>query len=263
MSELIKKVIYFDELSAMDLLQIEKKGNLTKTVQLINREKGEGDAEASLGLDLGKQSALKQLFETMLGISGEAKIKGGVKGSVTGDRIGKTILENALIYDFLDTVEFRKKKYIIDISEGFQLSIPRETMTYFATISPVATMFNGLQHVENEEELSIDISKVNDAIRNIKGYFELEGIRKKEKRIFRFNIDAFKNNYRIQDLKFMNLKLYSIYVGKIDKNNLSFQNEFDLNDSKQSGIGNFSGFTKNQNEENIYEVYDVILAGVK
>ncbi|SUL37488.1 Uncharacterised protein [Staphylococcus aureus] len=39
MTNTIKKIIYFDELSAMDLLQIEKKGNLTKTVQLMHDEK--------------------------------------------------------------------------------------------------------------------------------------------------------------------------------------------------------------------------------
>lgn len=57
------------------------------------------------------------------------------------------------------------------------------------------------------------VSKMNQGIRNTKGYYELIGTKEKneddsnrkvvDKRIFRFNIDSFKNNYRIQDLRKM------------------------------------------------------------
>ncbi|MBD4420690.1 hypothetical protein GUG91_11275, partial [Xanthomonas citri pv. citri] len=87
-----------------------------------------------------------------------------------------------------------------------------------------------------------DVSKMNEAIRSIKGYFELIGTRGNENRVFRFNIESFKNNYRIQDLKFMNLTLYSVLVGEISKENLNYDKEFDLNQgAKPSGIGKFKG----------------------
>ena len=87
-----------------------------------------------------------------------------------------------------------------------------------------------------------------------------------DKRIFRFNIDSFKNNYRIQDLRRMNLNLYSIYVGETYMSDLNFEKEFDLNSDKTEL--DFQGFgNKNQDEKDIPDeivpVYDVILAGVK
>lgn len=47
----------------------------------------------------------------------------GINGNIIGEWVVKIILENILIYDFLDIVEFRKKKIIIDILEGFKLNI--------------------------------------------------------------------------------------------------------------------------------------------
>ncbi|PKE62540.1 DUF6414 family protein [Macrococcoides caseolyticum] len=247
----------------MDLLQIEKKGNLTKTVQLMHGEKGSASGEAKVSMEIGKQSALKQIFDSLIGMSTNASINAGINGNITGERVAKTILENTLIYDFLDTVEFRKKKPIIDISDGFKLNIQQDTMTYFATITPIASMFEGSKSLE-DEDLTFDVSKMNEAIKNIKGYFELIGTRGKENRVFRFNIESFKNNYRIQDLKFMNLTLYSVLVGEISKENLKFDKEFDLNqDDKPSGIGNFGGIKSEKTKLDKYQVYDVILAGVK
>ena len=42
----LKKVIYFDESSAMDFLQIESKGKLTKTTELMTTLQGETGVEA-------------------------------------------------------------------------------------------------------------------------------------------------------------------------------------------------------------------------
>ena len=41
----LKKVIYFDESSAMDFLQIESKGKLTKTTELMTTLQGETGVE--------------------------------------------------------------------------------------------------------------------------------------------------------------------------------------------------------------------------
>ena len=87
-----------------------------------------------------------------------------------------------------------------------------------------------------------------------------------DKRIFRFNIDSFKNNYRIQDLRRMNLNLYSIYVGETYMSELNFEKEFDLNSDKTEL--DFQGFSNKKADEKVISdeiipVYDVILAGVK
>lgn len=274
MSESLKKIIYFDETSAIDLLQIEKKGNFNQTIELVNEVSGEADTEVNASAAVGKQSAIKAVFEKLTGLSASVEGQVGLSGTVHGGRIAKTLLENTLLYDFLDTVEFRKRKPLIDIVDGYKLAIDKESMTYFAMIAPITEMMEGNQRVD--EEITMTVSKMNQGIRNTKGYYELIGTKEKsegdstssdvDKRIFRFNIDSFKNNYRIQDLRKMKLNLYSIYVGEIYMSELNFEKEFDLNSDKTEldfeGFGNQNPKKKNSPDE-IIPVYDVILAGVK
>ena len=147
-------------------------------------------------------------------------------------------------------------------------------MTYFAMIAPITEMMEGNQRVG--EEITMTVSKMNQGIRNTKGYYELIGTKTQsvddstdnviDKRIFRFNIDSFKNNYRIQDLRRMNLNLYSIYVGETYMSELNFEKEFDLNSDKTEL--DFQGFSNKKADEKVISdeiipVYDVILAGVK
>lgn len=275
MAENLKKIIYFDETSAIDLLQIEKKGNFNQTIELVNEVSGEADGGVKASAAAGKQSAVKAVFEKLTGLSGSIEGQVGVSGTVHGGRIAKTLLENTLLYDFLDTVEFRKRKSLIDITSGYKLTIDKESMTYFAMIAPITEMMEGNQRVD--EEITMTVSKMNQGIRNTKGYYELIGTKNKsednstdkegiDKRIFRFNIDSFKNNYRIQDLRRMNLNLYSIYVGETYMSDLNFEKEFDLNSDRTEldfqGFGNKNHDKKDIPDE-IVPVYDVILAGVK
>lgn len=272
--ESLKKIIYFDETSAIDLLQIEKKGNFNQTIELVNEVSGGANGEINASVAAGKQSAVKTFFEKVTGLSASFDGQVGTSGNVHSGKIAKTLLENTLLYDFLDTVEFRKRKPLIDISDGYKLTIDKESMTYFAMIAPITEMMEGNQRVD--EEITMTVSKMNQGIRNTKGYYELIGTKEKneddskrkvvDKRIFRFNIDSFKNNYRIQDLRKMKLNLYSIYVGETYMSELNFKEEFDLNSEKTEL--DFEGFGSQRLKENntpdeIIPVYDVILAGVK
>lgn len=274
LAENLKKIIYFDETSAIDLLQIEKKGNFNQTIELVNEVSGEANGEVKASAAAGKQSAVKAVFEKLTGLSGSIEGQFGASGAIHGGRIAKTLLENTLLSDFLDTVEFRKRKSLIDITSGYKLTIDKESMTYFAMIAPITEMMEGNQRVG--EEITMTVSKMNQGIRNTKGYYELIGTKTQsvddstdkviDKRIFRFNIDSFKNNYRIQDLRRMNLNLYSIYVGETYMSELNFEKEFDLNSDKTEL--DFQGFSNKKADEKVISdeivpVYDVILAGVK
>ena len=66
----LKKVIYFDESTAIDFLQIESKGKLTKTTELMTTLEGETDVAIDAEGSIGKNSALKTIFEKMTGLSG-------------------------------------------------------------------------------------------------------------------------------------------------------------------------------------------------
>lgn len=265
----LKKVVYFDETSAMDLLQIEKKGNFNKTVELVTSAEGGVEGGAKVSVEAGKQSAMKLLFEKVTGASGTLEGSVGFNGSVQGERIAKTILENSLLYDFLDTVEFRKRKPLIDIVDGYKLSIEKDSMTYYAMIAPMTEMMEGNQLIDDASDITMAISKMNSGIRGTKGYFELVGENGIDTRVYRFNIESFKNNYRIQDLRKMNLTIYSIYVGETTIAELNFETEFELDEEKNEI--EFQGF-RNEKAKNDLDserkqkeipVYDVILAGVK
>lgn len=269
MTGTLKKVVYFDETSAMDLLQIEKKGNFNKTVELVTSVGGGAEGDAKVSAEIGKQSAMKLLFEKVTGASGTMEGSAGFNGSVQGERIAKTILENSLLYDFLDTVEFRKRKPLIDIASGYKLTIEKDSMTYYAMIAPITEMMEGNQLIDDTSDITMAISKMNSGIRGTKGYFELVGEKGTDTRVYRFNIESFKNNYRIQDLRKMNLTIYSIYVGETTIAELNFETEFELDEDKNEvefqGFGNEKAKDdlNNERKRKKVPVYDVILAGVK
>ncbi|EHU3551943.1 hypothetical protein KY510_002957 [Listeria monocytogenes] len=253
----------------MDLLQIEKKGNFNKTIQLITAADGKAEADVKAEGEIGKQGLLNKLFQHAMGLSASVKADFGIEGSVEGHRIATTILENSLLYDFLSTVENKRGKQLLEISEGYKLIIDKSSMTYYATVAPIAEMLEGNQYLDDSSGISMAMSKMNTGIKSTKGYFDLIGKKtiedREDTRVYRFNIDSFKNNYRIHDLKKMNLKLYSIYVGQTTLEELDFETEFDLGEEKNET--EFSGFinekkTKANNKNNL-SVYDVFLAGVK
>ena len=246
----------------MDFLQIESKGKLTKTTELMTTLQGETGMEVDAEGTIGKNSALKTIFEKMTGLSGSVTLSATSSGGIQGNKIAKTILENSLLYDFLDTVELRKKNFLVDITENYTLEISENSMSYFAMIAPISEMMEGSQSIDGMENVSMSFSKLNSGIREIKGYFELIGYNKKQEieRIFRFNINSFKNNYRIHDLTKMTLKLYSIKVGATTISDLNFETQFNLQQRNLS----FTGILENDRicSEQKYPVYDVILAGV-
>ena len=259
----IKKVIYFDESTAMDFLQIEAKGKLTKTTELMSEIGEEAKVQGDVEMSVGKTGAIKTIFEKLTGFGVSASITASGEAAIQSGKIAKTILENTLLYDFIDTVEIRKKIPLVDIVEDYTLVISENSMTYFAMIAPISEMMEGSQNIEGMENVSMSFSKLNAGIRGIKGYFELVGYSREGKieRIFRFNINSFKNNYRIQDLTKMNLRLYSLKVGEASMEDLNFDSQFSIPRNNLS----FSGLATEQkmNSKTKYPVYDVILAGVR
>lgn len=261
--ETIKKVVYFDESTAFDFLQIETKGKLTRTTELMSTMNSNAKGEASGSVNVGKSGAVKAIFDKFVGIGVSMDGTIGASGNFQGEKIARTILENSVLYDFIDTVELRRKKPLVDITSDYALEISRDSMSYFAMIAPISEMMEGNQVVDGMDDVTMSVSKLNVGIRGMMGYFELIGrnMSGEIERIFRFNINSFKNNYRIQDLAKMNLTLYSIKVGKTKLSDLDFMAKFNPQNNNLS----FSGITDNLETENEKEfpVFDVILAGVK
>ncbi len=53
---------------------------MKKVVQVVNLE---------LNMEFGKQSAVKQIFDSLLGMSASASASAGINGNMTGERVAK------------------------------------------------------------------------------------------------------------------------------------------------------------------------------
>ena len=111
-------------------------------------------------------------------------------------------------------------------------------------------------------EYHLDLSKMEDAINKGRGYYEfvakIDGVEK----IFRFNLEAFRNNYTMSDLPKMQLTYYGIKVGQIDKSDLRVEKEFEFGTGKASKRADYTGITSQIEGSSKIDVYDVVLAGV-
>jgi hypothetical protein len=134
-------------------------------------------------------------------------------------------------------------------------------------VSPYLSMLkSGSGIPAGEFKLSID--KMESALKNAKGYYEFIGTRGRSQVILRFNINALKNNYKINDLLKMNLSIYAIKVGTTSLDKLNINKELDIDvtpivkdnpEYVDEDILEVSDELKNKN----LDVYDVLLAGIE
>lgn len=264
----MKKIVYFDEGSVTDYMQIVQEGSLVKTTELLRQtQKGlgaSGDANIKL-------NPLASLLTAIAGLSANVSGKINVSTSYNTDKMAKTIIQNTLLSDFL-TVCNAENSQIEDFS-GFTLSEPKGSLTELLKISAYTNMMNGRTLIDTSDEIELNIEKFNETIKMAKGYFEFLGVKEERKVIFRFNIEALRNNYRSIDLTRMDLLIYGVQVGKASLNQLNFNEEIKLEPDKEEQPkffkpNNIKGGEKDKKSENDtksdieLEMFDVFLAGV-
>ena len=114
-------------------------------------------------------------------------------------------MKNTILTDFIDLVEqysaeeqTEPEKKIIENFSGYTISAPKDSLSYIALISPYLSMLKSGSSVP-AGEFNIAMDKLDNAMNNAKGYYEFLGEKESKKVIFRFNIKAFKNNYKAPD----------------------------------------------------------------
>jgi len=259
----LTKVIYFDESSVTDYIQIIEGGQLVKTTELLKGDTDNGEAKVGGELSVG----ISSLFKNLIGIGAKVQTNSKLETSFKSETLIKTILQNTILTDFLDIVESGKSH--ISVFDNIKIKVIKDSLSYVIMISPYMKMFKGDGlNLNTDLDLSIDIVKMDDSIKLAKGYFEFEGIQNNTAVILRFNIDSFKNNYKISDLLKMDLTIYAVPVGKVDRKNISIVSEINAatSDNELSSYDNPKyGETETEKataSENILTVYDVLLAGV-
>ena len=257
----LTKVIYFDESSVTDYIQIIEGGQLIKTTELLSGDTDSGEAKVSAEASIG----ISSLFKNLIGLGAKAQMETNLETSFKSEELIKTILQNTILTDYLDIVE-NEESHIV-VFDDIKIKVIKDSLSYVIMIAPYMKMFKGEGlNLNTDLDLSIDIVNMNDSIKLAKGYFEFEGIVENDSVILRFNIESFKNNYKISDLLKMDLTIYAVPVGKVERKNISIVSEINAATAEEVSYDNPTYGEDEGDEEvtsrDLLTVFDVLLAGV-
>lgn len=239
----MNKIVYFDEDSASDYLDIVNDGRLH-----LNQK----EAKEKISKIIAKMDA-----QIGGGISFLNFFKAALQGSSTGslDRVSKSIVEkqlsNTLLTDYVTTAtnDNNIKKF-----RGIVYP-PENSISKYKMYSPYTI-------IVPKDQMPIDLEKLNEALENARGYYEMLlddsslGLS-----VLRLNSKAFKNNYNLSDLTKMKLIFYAVKVGVCTLDMLDMSKEFDFTTPAPTAEDVLG--VDNSNTLNDLSVYDVIIAGVE
>lgn len=266
------KVVYFDEGTAADYLQITSGGELKKTTELIADITGNAgigvQAEANVN---AKRKGLPTLFKALTGVGLEASLEGHAHADAKKEKIAKTILENTLLADFVELIESdskkkkdeNKKHTAIKQFERIRLFPQANSFSYMMLMAPFFTMIEKKVPIigDNGESFTIDVSKIEAAISRGRGYYEFLAVLEGKETIFRFSSIAFRNNYTMSDIPKMQLSLYAVHVGTFDKKKLDLTSEFEFGIVTKDRF-EYDAVAGMDTTPEQADVYDVIIAGI-
>lgn len=265
------KIIYFDDESITDYLQLISGGKLEKTTELLETASKDAKVDADAATKIGFSGLIKSL----LGWNAEVGVKASAGLSFNSEKMVKNIIKNTILTDFVNVLEENENKTAVSKLpkgtikkfSGYKITAEKDSLSYFVMVSPYMNMFQSGSTIPSGE-LSISLEKLDSVLRNAKGYYEFVGTKGNSKVILRFNISAFKNNYMISDLLKMNLSIFAIKVGDTTLDMLNINEELNL-DLTNSVVDNPSYEESNRdngqntNSAKKLPVFDVLLAGVE
>lgn len=241
------KIVYFDEDSASDLLDIVAGGKESSSKELTKERAAEVAAHASA------KAAAKFNWLPFLGASAEAGA--AASASAIGRNILNKTLSNTILTDYLGKLDELKG---IERLDGLTVTARSDSAAYMKMYTPYLAMLK-------IDELPVNLAALDDALTSAKGYYELLGQSADDgaKCILRFNIQAFRNNYGLVDLGRMRLVFHGIRVGKAAESSLTMEAEMSPSAevAPLTGLDVVDGVSTAPSA--LLDVYDVILAGVE
>jgi hypothetical protein len=241
----LTKVVYFDEPTALDYVEIRDQGRYLREIANEGLTKG----EASASLKAKSPSLISMLFS--------AEAKTGV--SVEGKQILKSSVSNTILTDFIKKAGRSKE---IAKLEGYKLELTDETrLSLYTAITNAA---NGNIPMDDSKGMGMDVSKLGSVLLDLHGYLECFAVKGNDKVVLRFNHAAFRNEYRLTDILNMDLVYYAVKVGVSSSSSLvSLGLDFTKsNQNVQDKIEKVLEQVDNTEVKKELEVYDIILAGV-
>lgn len=260
----IIKVVYFDEGSATDYIQISIGGKLTSVETLLDENSESGSLDASAKVGIGSRA-----LHALLGFEASAKVEGDLGTSFNTGTVAKSIISNTVLTDFLSYAEEdesngkNSESRTIIIFRGIRIERIPGTISAISLLSPYFSMFRSGQGIQ-AGDLDISIDKLDSTFSKAKGYLEFRGIVDNgDDIIVRFNRSALKNNYRPSDLLKMDLTLYAVKVGSCTAEDLLVDNELNTEDYVTTDNPDYTEEpTEHAFASKELDMYDVILAGV-
>ena len=265
------KIIYFDDDSVTDYLQLMSGGSLELTTELLNSTSKSGEGKIEGAANIGVGGVLKAL----LGWNVDASVSAAVTGSFSGEKMVRNIIKNTILTDFVNCLDENENKvYASRLPKGtikkfkdYKITVEKDTLSYFVMVTPYLNMLQSGSVIPSGE-LNISLDKLDNALKNAKGYYEFIGSKGNSQVVLRFNIKSFKNNYMISDLLKMNLSIFAIKVGDTTLEMLDINNELNLDLPKLTVDNPTYRENENISDEKKYPqkklpVFDVLLAGVE
>ncbi|MGE6370566.1 DUF6414 family protein [Planococcus kocurii] len=259
----MKKIIYFDESSALDILDIKSNGRTEKIMETMVQKASKFSLDGKIG------TGILDFFNFGISANSSGQYDRGKSN------ILKTNLTNTILTSFLDLLKKEKSnEYGLEELKDSKLTIPPDSAAFIKSIAPFIKFFKSSEEFKNTSDPildNIDLHSVDDVLLNAKGYYELLAIDKEgDKKVVRFNLDGFRNNYKLNDLEKMNLTLYGVKVGTCLEENLSFEKELAFgnqqsNKQQNQNLGyNPHETNNNQNKTDIeLDIIDIVLAGIR
>lgn len=186
----------------------------------------------------------------------------------------KNIVKNTLLTDFLNVIDdanmakttSKLPQGTIKKFKGYKITTEENSLSYIVMVSPYLSMLKNDSSI-SAGEFSIAIDKLDNALRHAKGYYEFVGTKARSRVIFRFNINSFRNGYKISDLLKMDFSIYAIKVGRSSIESLNVNKELGVNVSVVPRDNpSYEGVSENESvavNNQMLDVFDVLLAGVE
>lgn len=271
MENKICKVVYFDEDSVTDYVQIVAGGSLENTEELLKGREVTEEQE----VQANAKGGIGGVFKALLGWEANASAEISAGLAFNSNKMVRNIVKNTILTDFLSILEdkgtlqrrtSRLPKGTIKKFKDYVITAEKDSLSYMVMVSPYLSMLKTGSAIP-AGEFSIAIDKLDNALRNAKGYYEFIGTRGKSRVVLRFNINSFRNGYTISDLLKMNLSIYAIKVGKTTAEMLNVNKELGMDVSfLPKDNPSYEGESSNEEEttaSQVLDVFDVLLAGVE
>ena len=154
------KVVYFDEGSVTDFVQIIENGEFEKTVESLQKTLDEASGKTGVTAKLG----ISGLFKTIIGNEATVNADASASATYNNDRIVKTIVKNTLLTDFIGVIE--KEPHGIKKFKGYTINTPKNSLSYMALIAPYFSLISDGNIPAGE--FSIAVEKLDNTLKNAK-----------------------------------------------------------------------------------------------